>query len=33
MTPFGIGPDSLFRNTVTFNLNAEFGFSYGRQTK
>ena len=33
MTPFGIGPDSLFRNTVTFNLNAEFGFSYGRKKK
>ncbi|MCO4763022.1 MAG: hypothetical protein KC502_16010 [Myxococcales bacterium] len=31
MTPFGIGPDSLFRNAVTFNLNAEFGFSYGRK--
>lgn len=31
MTPFGIGPESLFRNFVTFNVNAEFGFSYGRK--
>lgn len=33
LTPFGIGPDSLFRNTVNFNFNAEFGFSYGEQKK
>ena len=28
LTPFGIGPESLFRNTVQVNLNAELGFSY-----
>ncbi len=28
LTPFGIGPESLFRNTIQVNLNAEFGFSY-----
>jgi hypothetical protein len=30
LTPFGIGPDSFFRNTVEVNVTAEFGFSYGR---
>lgn len=29
ITPYGIGPDSLFQNTVDFNVNAEFGFGYG----
>ena len=33
ITPFGIGPDSLFRNTINLNFNAEFGFSYGDQKK
>ncbi|MEC9071644.1 MAG: hypothetical protein VX938_04655, partial [Myxococcota bacterium] len=28
MTPFGIGPDSLFANTLQVNMNAEFGFPY-----
>ena len=28
MTPFGIGPDSLFANTLQLNMNAEFGFPY-----
>ena len=29
LTPFGIGPDSLFRNAIEINVNAEFGFGYG----
>jgi hypothetical protein len=29
ITPFGIGPDSFFANTLDFNLNLEFGFGYG----
>jgi len=29
LTPYGIGPDSYFANTLDFNLNAEFGFGYG----
>jgi hypothetical protein len=29
ITPYGIGPDSFFQNTVDFNVNAEFGFGYG----
>lgn len=29
LTPFGIGPDSFFANTIDFNLNVEFGFPYG----
>jgi hypothetical protein len=33
LTPFGIGPDSLFRNTLEFNINAEIGFSYGKRSK
>jgi len=33
ITPFGIGPDSLFRNTINLNFNAEFGFSYGDRNK
>ena len=33
ITPFGIGPDSLFRNTINLNFNAEFGFSYGKKSK
>jgi hypothetical protein len=28
LTPFGIGPESIFRNTVQVNVNAEFGFPY-----
>ena len=28
ITPFGIGPDSFFANTLDFNLNLEFGFNY-----
>ena len=32
-TPFGIGPDSLFRNTLQFNVNAEIGFNYGQGKK
>ena len=28
LTPFGIGPESLFRSTVQVNVNAEFGFAY-----
>jgi hypothetical protein len=28
MTPFGIGPESLFRNTLLVNMNAEIGFDY-----
>ncbi|MSP90669.1 MAG: hypothetical protein EXR79_02505 [Myxococcales bacterium] len=31
LTPFGIGPDSYFNNTIDFNINAELGFSYGRK--
>ena len=31
LTPFGVGPDSLFRNTINFNINAEFGFSWGHK--
>ena len=33
LTPFGIGPDSFFANTVDVNLNAEFGFAYGSAKK
>jgi hypothetical protein len=33
LTPYGIGPDSFFANTVDFNLNAEFGFSYGKRKR
>ncbi len=29
ITPYGIGPDSFFANTLDFNVNAEFGFGYG----
>lgn len=29
ITPYGIGPDSFFQNTIDFNVNAEFGFGYG----
>ena len=29
ITPFGIGPDSFFANTLDFNVNLEFGFGYG----
>ncbi len=29
ITPFGIGPDSFFANTLDFNINLEFGFGYG----
>ncbi len=29
ITPFGIGPDSFFANTLDFNINFEFGFGYG----
>jgi len=29
LTPYGIGPDSFFANTLDFNVNAEFGFGYG----
>jgi hypothetical protein len=28
MTPFGIGPESLFRNTLSVNANVELGFDY-----
>ena len=28
LTPFGIGPESIFRNPVQVNVNAEFGFPY-----
>jgi hypothetical protein len=28
LTPFGIGPESLFRNDIQVNLNAEIGFEY-----
>jgi len=30
LTPFGIGPDSFFANTVDVNLYGEFGFAYGK---
>jgi hypothetical protein len=33
LTPFGVGPDSLFRNTIEFNVNAEIGFNYGKRGK
>lgn len=33
LTPFGVGPDSLFRNTIEFNINAEIGFDYGKRGK
>lgn len=29
LTPYGIGPDSFFANTLDFNVNAEIGFGYG----
>ncbi len=29
ITPFGLNSNGLFANTVTFNINAEIGFSYG----
>ena len=32
-TPFGIGPDSLFRNVLQFNVNAEIGFNYGKKKR
>ena len=28
MTPFGIGPESLFRNVFQVNFNLELGFKY-----
>jgi hypothetical protein len=30
MTPFGFGPESVFRNAVQVNLGVEIGFSYDR---
>ncbi len=29
LTPYGIGPDSFFANTIDMNINAELGFGYG----
>ena len=29
MTPFGFGPDSVFRSAIQVNLSLEIGFSYG----
>ena len=28
MTPFGFGPESVFRNSLQVNLSAELGFSF-----
>ena len=33
LTPYGIGPDSFFANTVDVNVNAELGFGYGNGRK
>ena len=33
LTPYGIGPDSFFANTVDVNVNAELGFGYGKGGK
>lgn len=33
LTPYGIGPDSFFANTVDVNVNAELGFGYGKGRK
>ena len=31
LTPFGLGPDSFFANTVDVNIYAELGFGYGKR--
>ena len=33
MTPFGFGPDSVFRSAIQVNLSLEIGFSYGSDEK
>lgn len=33
LTPYGIGPDSFFANTLDFNVNAELGWSYGKKSR
>ncbi len=33
LTPYGIGPDSFFANTLDFNVNAELGWGYGSKSR
>ena len=33
MTPFGFGPDSVFRSAIQVNLSLEIGFSYGEENE